>query len=179
MKTLSLCSLSDSLLGTLSKTAKSAQILHENNHLPNSGLQHGELYFCWCAKCLFLQGFVFQMTLMAVCLLTPGCLEVKHSRWFAMRAFHLSAWVTGSRAGGETGVCAFKRHLPFITALCGLLKDGAARTRKKKTECLSSCGREKNKWIQKGNSQQRPDWLVPSRRKEFILWGIYQSLEMT
>ena len=35
MKTLSLCSLSDSLLGTLSKTAKSAQILHENNCLTN------------------------------------------------------------------------------------------------------------------------------------------------
>ena len=149
MKTLSLCSLSDSLLGTLSKTAKSAQILHENNCLPNSGLQHGELYFCWCAKCLFLQGFVFQMTLMAVCLLTPGCLEVKHPRWFAMRAFHLSAWVTGNRAGGETGVCAFKRHLPFVIALCGLLKDGAARTRKKRPNACPHVGERKTNGFRK------------------------------
>ena len=61
--------------------------------------------FCWCAKCLLLQGFVFRMILIAVCLLTPGCLEVKHSGWFAIRAFHLSAWVTESRAGGDWSVC--------------------------------------------------------------------------
>lgn len=43
------------------------------------------------------------------CHLTPSSLAVVHPKWFAMGAFHLTAWVTLSRAGrSEWSVCFYK-----------------------------------------------------------------------
>lgn len=36
--------------------------------------------------------------------------------------------------------------------------------------------REKEMDSERKHSQQRPDRLVPSRRKEFILWGIISAI---
>ena len=66
-----------------------------------------------------------------------------------MRAFRLSAWVTRSRAGGETGVCLFKRHLPFVTALCGLLRDGATQTREKRPNACPHVGERRRTGFRK------------------------------
>lgn len=125
-------------------------------------------------KGIFLQGFIFQMK--AFCFLTLSFLRVTHPKWFAMGAFHWSACVTLSRAGGESGM-DFRKVSTICNSTMWFTEGECVgemerpKPRKKDQAHILMWERVKEKNAKGKCHWQRPDRLMPSERMEVFPLG--------